>query len=366
MLPVRAKLKQHLLCLILLTECFVSVFPSSVDILLGATREHRAHPRLPNVGHLGPLRTLALWQLPAGTPRKVLLILHGRNVSPYNYFDYSATCPKCSGHPEETKIVRDALLRSYAVFVPDSLVEDGDWEAWPQDSRDLENMLSIFADWRRAEGLESSPVVALGISAGGSALSTVALRTGLFESVVLMISHGETPSWDIITEDYPATLFVHMPRDSATAAEIAAVRHSMEAKGVINDELTWTEQAITDDWFSSAIPRLVDLEMSRRIVDALIADDLLDGRNSRLKSDAYYWDWRDRVRRWKVFSTVPPHNATLLLEDSILEELMVAYALHVTVARMDEIIFAWLDGDYDAVRRSKTASLPQGQRSDSK
>lgn len=121
----------------------------------------------------------------------------------------------------------DGLARNYAVFVPESLdVPNGVWESWPEDNPDIQNVVAVISEWKNLHGLENLPTVALGASAGGNILSTLSLRPGLFESVTIMISGGTQEAFKVATSLYSPVIFVHMPKDTATAKYVANARYN--------------------------------------------------------------------------------------------------------------------------------------------
>jgi hypothetical protein len=128
-----------------------------------------------------------------------------------------------TGSPEKRQLVADALSRNYAVFVPDEV--HSEWGAWPEDNPDVLSVVASITEWKYLKGLQGIPTVAIGISAGGWILGTVALRPGFFDAICLMVSAPKEEAIAASSSNFPPTIFVHMPRDNRIAPRVTTSRY---------------------------------------------------------------------------------------------------------------------------------------------
>ncbi|CAM6099423.1 unnamed protein product [Calypogeia fissa] len=317
-----------------------------------AANQHDHTSRIPTLGKLGPSKATVAWQLPKGPIKKVLVIFEAVDVQPYEFWDSSPSCEQCTGLPEKRKIVMDAIARNYAVLIPHPLdihsmrePSDGTLQAFSTNSPDIMNILYILAEWKgRIDLQEDVPTVALGVSSGGKILSTLGHFPGLFESIGMMISPGLVDAFKSSTLDYPPTIFVHMPKDTATAEMVYYDRKLLRSKGVPTKEVRWYEHSVTQYWFAELIPGL-DQATSIEIHRCLKESKWLDEVTGFLSPD-FQNEWFEKAREWKVFPVDLTEEKRLILEDRVFEELNVAYAYHVTLARTNNDLFAWFEGGY--------------------
>lgn len=253
------------------------------------------------------------------------------------------------------KVVLDALSRGYAVVLIPPLNFGRDWEAWPRDSDDIVNVVSTLSWWKSTHGLQNSSTVALGISAGGHVLSTLGLRgPELFDSMVLMVSKGLKQAWRHARSDfYPPTLFVHCPRDFKSAEAILLTMTKLRKAGIQAEEVPWNPHPITPTWFSQLIPGL-DPPTSRAIYDAFRSEGSILDENDYLQTALVRWE--SALRRRGVLPEDPERPGQVLYKAAISQELRVAYAMHSALARRNDEIFRWFEGDHD-LRQKKSWSL---------
>lgn len=139
-----------------------------------------------------------------------------------------------TGLPEKRKIVMDAIARHYAVLIPHPWDIHGMWEASPETrkiysptSPNILNIMYSLAEWKSEIGVQDDvPTVALGVSSGGVILSALALFSGYFESIGLMVSPGLDEAFESCTRDYPPSIFIHMPKDTSTAQKVFYDRYA--------------------------------------------------------------------------------------------------------------------------------------------
>ncbi|CAM6091345.1 unnamed protein product [Calypogeia fissa] len=300
----------------------------------------------PVVEYLGPHKTTTLWQIPRGPVKRVLFIAIASGTLPWEYWDRSPSCPLCRGLPETRKIVLDALSQRYAVVLISPLNFGQGWEPWPQDSPDLLNAMTILSDWKERHGFVNTSTVALGASAGGHALSTLGLHgPELFDSMVVMVSKGVKEAWRHVRIGfYPPTLFVHCPRDSKTAEAILIIMDNLRRQGIPADEVPWNPHPITPTWLSQLIPG-VDPPTSRAIYDAFKRHGSILDENDYLIHKVT--GWQIAIRGKNILPDDPEKPGQVLYKEAIDQEMRVAYAMHSTLARRNEEIFRWFEGDHD-------------------
>ncbi|XP_043687620.1 uncharacterized protein LOC122638836, partial [Telopea speciosissima] len=152
--------------------------------------------------------TKVIWQIP-DSPKAVLFLAHGCNGRAVNFWDRCPNCPNCIGLPEERPIVLYALVQKFVVITISSA-----GECWSLGrGEEILFVKEIIKWWAAKHKLEKLPVVAPGASSGGYFVSVLATNMR-FNSITIMIAEALFYGTDT-PDDYPPTLFVHMPKDRA-------------------------------------------------------------------------------------------------------------------------------------------------------
>ncbi|XVF16823.1 hypothetical protein REPUB_Repub10bG0065200 [Reevesia pubescens] len=267
-----------------------------------------------------------IWQIP-DSPKAVLFLAHGCSGRAVNFWDRSSKCPKCVGLPEERLVVLHALARKFAVLTISSA-----GRCWTYGKERL-IVEDIIRWWVKRQKLEKLPLVALGASSGGYFVSALA-NALKFSSITLMIAEGIFDQMDII-EDYPPTLFVHMPKDLHRQQKITEFMVVLRIKGINVEEIECMELPLSPTFLSDRIPGL-DLIISARLFN-LFRDKGFINENGYMKRDG-------RATRWK--EALQESKSTLLAKDlvhPVQEELNLAFAFHEMTSLQSQEIFKWFE-----------------------
>lgn len=270
--------------------------------------------------------TDVIWQIP-DSPKAVLFLAHGCNGRAVHFWDRSPDCPNCIGLPEERLLVLHALSRRFAVITISSA-----GRCWTLGKERLV-VRDIIRWWVERHKLEKLPLVALGASSGGYFVSVLA--KGLrFSSIALMIAEGVFDQMDI-PEDYPPTLFVHMPKDSYRQRKISEFLEVLRNKGIDVLEIECMEFPLTRNFFADRIPGLEQVN-STKLFKLFQEKGFID-ENGYMRSDGRRTRWKEALRE---------SNAIFLnknLVHHVQEELNLAFAYHEMTSLQSEQIFKWFE-----------------------
>ncbi|XP_030538764.2 uncharacterized protein LOC115746919 [Rhodamnia argentea] len=261
------------------------------------------------------------------SPKAVLFIAHGCNGRAINFWDRSPTCQQCVGLPEERLLVLEGLSRKFAVLTVSSM-----GRCWTMGEERV-IVRDIIRWWIGKNKLEKLPLVALGASSGGYFVS--ALATNLrFSSIVLMIAEGMFDQMDV-PEDYPPTLFVHMPKDTYRQQKIDEFMPVLKSKGIDVAAVECVEFPLSVSTFAERIPG-VEENVSAKLFELFRSKGFVDA-NGYMKSDG-------RKTRWKK---ALQENKNVLLDRQLVnhvqEELNLAFAYHEMTSLQSEEIFKWFE-----------------------
>ncbi|XP_022149746.1 uncharacterized protein LOC111018103 [Momordica charantia] len=261
------------------------------------------------------------------SPKAVLFVAHGCNGKAVNFWDKSAKCPSCVGLPEERLIVLHALSRHFAVLTISS-----SRKCWTF-GKELAVVKDIIRWWVEKNNLEKIPLVGLGASSGGYFLSVLATELK-FNSITLMIAEGLYEQMDV-TERYPPTLFIHMPKDQFREKKINENMKFLRSKGVDVAEIECLEFALSPNFFADRIPEL-DKSVSAKLFELFQAKGFVDGNGKMLK-DGRATRWKEALRMSGI--SVPDNNLT----HHIQEEMNLAFAYHEMTSLEADQIFTWFE-----------------------
>ncbi|XP_022751952.1 uncharacterized protein LOC111300590 [Durio zibethinus] len=266
-----------------------------------------------------------IWQIP-NSPKGVLFLAHGCSGRAVNFWDRSSKCPKCVGLPEERLLVLHALARKFAVLTISSV-----GRCWTFGKEKL-IVEDIIRWWINRQKLEKLPLVALGASSGGYFVSALA-NDLKFSSITLMIAEGIFDQMDI-RQDYPPTLFVHMPKDAHRQQKITEFMEVLRNKGIDVAEIECMELPLSPTFLSDRIPGLTQT-ISARLFNLFREKGFID-ENGYMKRDGRATHWKEAVEDSK----------TTLLKDwvhPVQEELNLAFAHHEMTSLQSEEIFKWVE-----------------------
>ncbi|PPS05725.1 hypothetical protein GOBAR_AA14927 [Gossypium barbadense] len=233
-----------------------------------------------------------IWQIP-DSPKAVLFLAHGCSGRAVNFWDKSPKCPECVGLPEERLLVLHALARKFAVLTISSA---GRCWAFGEERLIVEDII-----------------------------------TG---SITLMIAEGLFDHMDI-REDYPPTLFVHMPKDLRRQQKITEFIEVLRNKGVDVAEIECMELPLSPTFLSDRIPSL-DQTISATLFN-LFREKGFVNENGYMKRDGRATHWKDALQDSK------PNLLEKDLVHPIEEELNLAFAYHEMTSLQSEEIFKWFE-----------------------
>ncbi|XP_049935363.1 uncharacterized protein LOC116259914 isoform X2 [Nymphaea colorata] len=255
--------------------------------------------------------TDVIWQIP-DSPKAILFLAHGCNGRAANFWDRSQSCPNCVGLPEERLIVLNALAHKFAVITISST-----GRCWLL-GKEKESVKQIITWWIEKRKLEKLPLTALGASSGGYFVSALATKLK-FSSITIMIAEGVF-DYQELPDDYPPTLFVHMPKDRKRARLISEYMESLKKKGILVSEIRCTEFPLSPKFLSDRVPG-VDEALSVKIFRTFHEKGIIDEKGFMV-SDGRIVRWREALAEKEVL----PDNYEWA--SHIQEELNLAFAYH--------------------------------------
>ncbi|PON90660.1 Alpha/Beta hydrolase fold containing protein [Trema orientale] len=270
--------------------------------------------------------TDVIWQVP-DSPKAVLFLAHGCDGQAFNFWDRSPDCPDCIGLPEERLIVLHALARKFAVV---SISSSG--RCWSF-GKEVMIVKDIIRWWVENQRLEQLPLVALGASSGGHFVSVLATELN-FSSITLMIAEGVFDRMDI-KENYPPTLFVHMPKDIYRRQKLVENMELLRNKGVDVAEIECMEFPLLPHLLADRIPG-IDQSVSAKLFELFQQKGFID-ENKYMRKDGRKMRWKEALKEDKTIS-VDEH-----LLHPIQEELNLAFAYHEMTSLHTDQIFKWFE-----------------------
>ncbi|KAK5835088.1 hypothetical protein PVK06_010773 [Gossypium arboreum] len=267
-----------------------------------------------------------IWQIP-DSPKAVLFLAHGCSCRAVNFWDKSHKCPECVGLPEDRLLVLHALARKFAVLTISSV-----GECWTFGKERL-IVEDIITWWVNRQNLGKLPLVALGASSGGYFVSAIA-NDLKFSSITLMIAEGLFDRMDI-KEDYPPTLFVHMPKDTHRQQKITEFMQVLRSKRVHVAEIKCMELPLSPTFLSDRIPG-VGQTVSAMLFDLFREKGFVD-KNGYMKRDGRATRWEDAIQDSK------PNLLENHLVHPVQEELKLAFAYHEMTSLQSEDILKWFE-----------------------
>nr|AFK39841.1 unknown [Lotus japonicus] len=267
-----------------------------------------------------------IWQVPE-SPKGVMFLAHGCNGRSINFWDKSPECPNCIGLPEERLLVLHGLAQGFAVITISSART-----CWSF-GKEVLVVKDILEWWIGRRKLEKLPLVALGASSGGYFVSVLATAVK-FNSIVIMIAEGMFEEMDV-KEDYPPTLFVHMPKDLYRQQKIDEYVEVLKGKGIDVGVVECMEFPLSPNTLADRIPGL-DLTLSRSLFEIFQGKGFVD-QNGYMRKDGRRIKWEKAVEEKKTLSLdkrLVPH---------IQEELNLAFASHEMTSIHSDQIFKWFE-----------------------
>ncbi|XP_042483823.1 uncharacterized protein LOC122064178 [Macadamia integrifolia] len=273
--------------------------------------------------------TEVIWQIP-DSPKAVLFLAHGCNGRAINFWDRCVSCQNCIGLPEERLIVLHALARKFAVITISSAGKCWSLGRW-QERVIVKEIIKL---WVAKNKLEKLPLVALGASSGGYFVSLLATDMR-FGGITIMIAQALFYRKGI-PDDYPPTLFVHMPKDRARLRIINENLVALRKKSIDVAEIACMEFPLYPNFLADRIPGL-DQTVSVKLFELFRKEGLID-QNGYMKKDGRATKWKEALRETGTLLPDKP-----VLGHHIQEELNLAYAYHEMTSLQSEQIFYWFE-----------------------
>ena len=286
-----------------------------------------------------------VWQSPGrGVPTGVLLLSHGCSHSATDWWPPSSSCPRCTGLPEETRIVAAALQRGMLAIAVSSVDRDTMcWHVAHDAPRVLDALEAVLAG---ANISDAVPRFAMGASSGGafSALlptytqpphppwRAVAVQIMGVPPDMLSMAPTTSSSSDgnaSTPAPYPPSLWVHMPRDAALGELVSSDLAALHAANVTAEEVQVHPLPVTPRFLTQRIGGLTN-ETAAAVHVALVGADLLDGAGF-LRQDPRRSAWREALAAAGVLdanSTLAGRDTLAPDESALAEVLNLAYAVH--------------------------------------
>ena len=207
----------------------------------------------------------------------------------------------------------------------------------------------MLASWRLKYSLPPSlPLAAFGASSGGSFVSLLAHLSNpeaRAHSLVVHIASGVMQALQAAVKGvggYPPTLFVHMPRDRATAERVREAVAVLRGQGGEAEELLCKEKRMDEGFLARRIPGLKAAQ-SAELFHALRGEGII-GDDGRMTRDGRRTSWREAVDRYTDGHKDSKIDDWSKFEDGIEEEMNVAYAFHEMSAEFAEEWMDWIQG----------------------
>ncbi|KAI4308075.1 hypothetical protein L6164_031187 [Bauhinia variegata] len=155
-----------------------------------------------------------------------------------------------------------------------------------------------------------------------------------FSSIVLMIAEGMFEKMDI-KEDYPPTLFVHMPKDLYRQQKIDEYIEILKDKGVDVAVIDCMEFPLSPSTLDDRIPGF-DPTLSANLFEFFREKGFMD-QNGYMRKDGRAIKWKEALEEKKTISVDKQ------LVPKIQEELNLAFAYHEMTSVHSDQIYKWFE-----------------------
>ncbi|CAH8356986.1 unnamed protein product [Eruca vesicaria subsp. sativa] len=270
--------------------------------------------------------TQLIWKLPKTKPKAVLFIAHGCHRKATDFWDKSPSCPQCTSLPEEKVLVRTALSKTFAVITISS-----SGTCWTL-GKERKIVRDVIKTWLKRQNLEKVPLVALGASSGGYFVSALAMDMN-FRSIVVMIAEGVFDQIRV-SRNYPATLFVHMPKDVYRQRKIREFLEGLRMEGVDVKEVECFDLEMSPGFLADRIPGF-DRGVSEKIFEVFREKGFVDEKGF-MKRDGRRTPWKEALSGYEI-------SLDESLVTPVEEELNLAFAYHEMTSVESEQIFNWFE-----------------------
>lgn len=216
-----------------------------------------------------------LYEMPSGSPRGVMLLLHGCAHTALGFWYRSNACHECIGLDAGVRWKNEALARGYIALAVSSFntkskcwmgLEDGLAGGRGRDFDNVKEALDAVVDAVAASGDSDGAkrarerVIAYGISSGGKFVSALPIaKNGAGKGVIAIVSNVTPAIKEAIAErgaQYPPIAFIHMSRNARDMKKITANLSALKRAGVPGREWIVEPRAFTGEFCARKLPKL--------------------------------------------------------------------------------------------------------------
>eukprot|EP00037_Helgoeca_nana_P032058 m.411962 g.411962 ORF g.411962 m.411962 type:complete len:342 (+) comp28766_c0_seq1:3482-4507(+) len=265
----------------------------------------------------------------------VLIVLHGCSHGGYDWAT-PTECKGCVGLPEELAIARHAVSVDLTVIAPTS--DDRESMCW-RPAVDGPRLTKVVEHYRRK--YESYlPLYVFGVSSGGSMAFMLPGFVHSISAIVVQVmalqDRGLTQLLKSVgPENFPATLLLHMERDTRTSVAVTANRRILDNANVPVRALTLRPAKVTAAYLVGKLA--VSAVTANAIVARLTAGRYLK-QSGELVEDPRRCDWRSVL----VGLDYLKHDGLIADASPLSEVLNVAWAVHEIFSDTNAVLFDWL------------------------
>ena len=289
-----------------------------------------------------------VWQAPIGSsgPTGVLLLSHGCSHSATDWWPPSPSCPRCTGLPEETRIVAASLQAGmFAVAISSVDRDTMCWHVAHDAPRVLDALAMVLASANISDTVHR---FAMGASSGGAfsallptytqpphppwravTVQIMGVPPDMLSMAPMSSSSSEGNASTVAAAQYPPSLWVHMPRDAALGELVQSDLATLRASNVTAEEVQVHPLAVSPQFLTERIGGLSN-ETATAVHGALVKAELLDG-DGFLRQDPRRAPWREALAAAGVLdanSTLAGYDTLAPDESALSEVLNLAYAVH--------------------------------------
>eukprot|EP01103_Thecamoeba_quadrilineata_P003022 TRINITY_DN12857_c0_g1_i1.p1 TRINITY_DN12857_c0_g1~~TRINITY_DN12857_c0_g1_i1.p1 ORF type:complete len:360 (+),score=30.25 TRINITY_DN12857_c0_g1_i1:63-1082(+) len=264
----------------------------------------------------------AFWLFPNGETRGLVALFHGCTHGGESWFLL----------PEHVAVTESLIKNSFAVVAFSSYDRVGSkcWDV-DYDPTLIDTALTQFIGKYESK-FPISKIYGLGASSGGNFVSMLPNLFHFFRAIAVYISPG---SFEHLSDNFPATMFIYMPRDKRFGSERNvqdSVRY-LKGHGIETDVVECKEQPLTITTFKERMS--LNVEDSRRVHEIFREERLLN-EDGTLRMDPKQGGWES-----KLFAAFPFLKAK---RRAVTEVLAALYAEHeMTRDHSDRVVQWFLD-----------------------
>jgi hypothetical protein len=252
---------------------------------------------------------------PNSNPQGIVVLFHGCQHSGGDFF----VCEGCLGLPEEVTISQFAVSEGLVVVAITS--SDRFTGCWSQN--DIESTISIIHEFKRR--LHVTTVFGIGASSGGAFLSKLATKT-FFTAISVQIMGCSSNVFNAVS--FPPIEFVTMSRDIHTDARVSKNIELCKSRNIAYQKRACLPIALNKDYFHYRTLGQIDIDLSKKIYNALMDMKFIDRDSGLLLMDPRESEWRMALERFDP-EIIEIYDLPMAPDESAISEaLNVAWAMH--------------------------------------